>query len=349
MADPHSETGEIRAAGAVLWRPAGPGAQVALVHRPKYDDWSFAKGKLLAGEHVLLAAVREVEEETGLPVTLGRNLPAVRYQIDGTPKRVDYWAARADRAAEFVPNSEVDRLEWVALAAAGRRLSYRHDAQLLADFSAGPRRTVPLILVRHAAAGSKSQWRKGDASRPLDGRGKQQAKVLARLLRCFGTARVLSSPAERCLATVRPFAAGTGTQVEPVPAFGVPEPGRKKGGLPGEQLSEEAAWAAASVAAEGGPTVICAHRENLPLLLRAACAQLGASEPAGPPLRKGEFWVLHRADGQLAGAERHRADQDEARLAAAIGGAAGRQSSVGGSAPSRISSQRLTSMPVPPL
>ena len=69
---------EVRAAGAVLWRPAGGGSQVALVHRPKYDDWSFPKGKLDPGEHVLLAAVREVAEETGLRVTLGRRLPPVR-------------------------------------------------------------------------------------------------------------------------------------------------------------------------------------------------------------------------------------------------------------------------------
>ena len=67
MADQQAAA-EVRAAGAVIWRPAGRGAQVALVHRPKYDDWSFPKGKLEPGEHVLLAATREVAEETGLQV-----------------------------------------------------------------------------------------------------------------------------------------------------------------------------------------------------------------------------------------------------------------------------------------
>jgi 8-oxo-(d)GTP phosphatase len=82
-------TDEIRAAGAVVRRPAERSRDVLLVHRPKYDDWSLPKGKLELGEHVLLAAVREVAEETGLQVTLGRRLPPVHYSSDGVPKRVD--------------------------------------------------------------------------------------------------------------------------------------------------------------------------------------------------------------------------------------------------------------------
>jgi 8-oxo-dGTP pyrophosphatase MutT (NUDIX family)/phosphohistidine phosphatase SixA len=313
MAD-RQAAGEILAAGAVLWRPAGRGTQVALIHRPKYDDWSFPKGKLESGEHALLAAVREVAEETGMQVTLGLRLPAVSYVVDDQPKVVDYWAARADSAdARFVANSEVDRLDWVALSRAAIRLSYEHDVRLLADFTAALRPTVPVILVRHAAAGSKSDWRHHDALRPLDARGKQQAKVLARLLRCFGTARVLSSPAERCVATVRPYASSVGATVEVVPALGLPE---KKSSRP---VAEEQALAAATVASEAAaadqPVVICAHRENLPLLLAAACDRLGAAVPAGRGLRKGGFWVLHGAGGQLAGTERHHPEQS--RLPAA--------------------------------
>jgi 8-oxo-(d)GTP phosphatase len=312
--------GEILAAGALLWRPAGRGAQVALIHRPKYDDWGFAKGKLTQGEHVLLAAVREVEEETGLRVTLGRNLPSVSYLVDGLPKRVDYWAALVDQAsAAFVPNSEVDKLEWVPASAASRRLSYRHDVELLAAFTSGPRLTAPLILVRHASAGSKSDWHKGDDSRPLDARGRQQAKMLARLLRCYGAARVLSSPTERCTATLRPFAESEAAEVEQVDAFAVSAHGGKKGGMQAAAgpRARDAARAVASAAADGRPAVICAHRENMPLLLEAACRQLGADAPAGPPLRKSEFWVLHRADGRLIAAERHHPDGDEEdRLAA---------------------------------
>jgi 8-oxo-dGTP pyrophosphatase MutT (NUDIX family)/phosphohistidine phosphatase SixA len=304
----HQAAEEIRAAGAVLWRPAGRGIQVALIHRPKYDDWGLPKGKLESGEHRLLAAVREVSEETGLQVTLGPPLPPVRYLVDGQPKVVDYWAAGVPAtAAAFTPNHEVDRLDWVALTQAWARLSYDHDIALLADFSAMPRPTVPLILVRHASAGAKSDWRKDDALRPLDSRGKQQARMLAALLRCFGSGRVLSSPAERCLATVRPFAAAIGATVEAVPEFGLPSGKLKKSdrAATAAELALTAAASATALAAGDQPVIVCAHRENMPVLLAASCAQLGAGEPAEPPLRKGGFLVLHRAAGRLAGAERH--------------------------------------------
>jgi 8-oxo-(d)GTP phosphatase len=299
--------GEIRAAGAVLWRPAGRGTQVALIHRPKYDDWGLPKGKLEPGEHRLLTAVREVAEETGLQVTLGQLLPPVRYLVDGQPKAVDYWAARAP-AGPFTPNHEVDRLDWVALTRAAGRLSYDHDAALLADFSAAARPTVPLILIRHASAGSKSDWRRDDTLRPLDSRGKQQARTLAELLRCFGAGRVLSSPAERCLATVRPFAAAVGAQVEPVPEFGLP-PGKHKKAAQGDDLGRAASGRIAALAGGDEPVVVCAHRENMPALLAASCDRLGAPPPEGPPLRKSGFLVLHRAAGRLAGSERYHPDE----------------------------------------
>jgi 8-oxo-dGTP pyrophosphatase MutT (NUDIX family)/phosphohistidine phosphatase SixA len=305
---------QIRAAGALLWRPVGRGAQLGLIHRPKYDDWSFAKGKLEPGEHVLLAAVREVHEETGLRITLGRRLPPVRYLADGLRKRVDYWIAQPGASpGTFAANSEVDLLEWIAVGQARRRLSYAHDAALVADFAARPRQTVPLILVRHAAAGSKSDWRDNDLGRPLDAHGQQQATLLSRLLACFGAGRVLSSPAERCLATVRPFADCAGVPVEVEQALGVPDASAKKAvrQATAHTLAHAAMAAAASAAAADRPVVICAHRENMPLILAAACDRLGAAVPAGPPLRKAGFWVLHHAAGQLVGAERHHPEDDD--------------------------------------
>jgi len=289
---------EVRAAGAVLWRPAGAGIQVALVHRPKYDDWSFPKGKLEPGEHVLLAAVREVAEETGLRAMLGRRLPPVRYPGGiGLRKRVDYWAATVESAAPFVPSSEIDAVDWVPASGAGSRLSYERDAETLAAFRAGPVRTVPLILLRHASAGRKSDWPRDDRSRPLDARGEKDAEALADLLRCFGTARVVSSPAERCVATVRPYAERAGVEVETEAAL---EVSRK-----GTADDPEAAKTVAQLAAADQPVVICAHRENLPLLLRAVGGELGADCSGISPLSKGEFLVLHRADGKLAALERY--------------------------------------------
>jgi 8-oxo-(d)GTP phosphatase len=303
MAD-QAAADEIRAAGAVLWRPAGAGVQVALVHRPKYDDWSFPKGKLEPGEHVLVAAVREVAEETGLRVILGRRLPPVRYLGGNLPKRVDYWAATAAAPpGSFVPNHEIDEVAWIAASSVAARLSYQRDAETLAAFRAGPMRTVPLILLRHASAGRKSDWHKGDQARPLDAQGARDAEALAELLSCFasagatGVTRVISSPAERCLATVRPYAALAAVEIETEPALEVIDDGISD--------DPEVAKIVAQLAAADQPVVICAHRENLPLLLDAACAELGADCRPVDPLRKGEFLVLHRADRKLAALERY--------------------------------------------
>jgi 8-oxo-dGTP pyrophosphatase MutT (NUDIX family)/phosphohistidine phosphatase SixA len=289
---------EIRAAGAVVWRSSGAGTQVLLVHRPKYDDWSLPKGKLEPGEHVLAAAVREVAEETGLAVTLGRRLPPVHYLAAGVPKRVSYWAAEAAGAAgEFVPTSEIDEVAWVpADASVGTRTTYERDAETIAEFLARPWRTTPLLLLRHASAGTKAAWKGDDSARPLDAEGEQDAGALADLLRCFGVSRVVSAPAERCLATVRPYAATVGG-VEIEPAFDATH-GRAGAGPDAEK-------AAAALAAASEPVVVCAHRENLPVVLAAACAELGTGPPRGKPLRKGEFLVLHRAGGRLAAVERY--------------------------------------------
>jgi 8-oxo-(d)GTP phosphatase len=294
---------EIRAAGAVVWQPAGAGGRVVLVHRPKYDDWSFPKGKLEPGEHALVAALREVAEETGLRVTLGRRLPPVRYGGGSAAKRVDYWAATvAADPGSFVPTAEIDGVAWVAAHEAAARLSYQRDAETLAAFRAGPPRTVPLILLRHASAGSKADWDADDQSRPLDEHGLHEAAVLADLLSCFGASRVISSPAERCLATVRPYAARAGVPVEIEPALEVVSDGAAAD-------DAEVGKTVGQLAAADHPVVICAHRENLQTLLAAACAELGAERPSGEPLRKGDFLVLHRAQHQLAALERYGAEE----------------------------------------
>ena len=310
---------KIPAAGALLWRPGEQGPEVVLVHRPRYDDWSFPKGKCLPGEHVLITAVREVTEETEIEVTLGRRLRTVRYLSDGRPKQVDYWAARpaAQAAGEtgepaepapFTPNEEVDELAWLPLTAAGDRLTYQHDTEVLSEFASAPAATTAIILVRHASARNKKAWQNAghpdDLTRPLTPLGHVQAKLLGQILSCFGPARVISSPAERCLATAEPYAAMTGGVVEPALALAPP---------PGDQMLEEADPAMVAAAHElvtglvtaGEPVVICGHRENLPATLRWICESLGAPVPAGTALRKGAFRVLHVADGRLISAEQH--------------------------------------------
>jgi 8-oxo-dGTP pyrophosphatase MutT (NUDIX family)/phosphohistidine phosphatase SixA len=293
--------GEIRAAGAVVWRPGHGGPLVAVVHRPKYDDWTLPKGKREPGEHILLTAVREVAEETSQQVTLGRRLSAATYKVEDRPKRVDYWVARCQDPPEvFVPTHEVDELAWLPVPAAAARMTYPRDVVILGEFSAGPAQTVPWILLRHASAGSRSSWRGADLARPLDARGATDADSLAWLLRCFGIERVISSAAERCVATVRPLAVLAGGKIEIEPLFTV---GTRHG-------PDAAATRAGDLISEELPMVVCAHRENVPLLLASACARLGSSPPAGPSLRKGAFRVLHVAGGVLAGAERHEPTPD---------------------------------------
>jgi 8-oxo-dGTP diphosphatase len=125
---------EVRAAGGVIWRRGTDGVEVLLVHRPKYGDWTFAKGKLEAGESFLDAARREVLEETGLHVEIGDELEPTRY-VDGKgrDKLVRYWTMTVERG-RFEPNDEVDEVRWVGVGEAAGRLTYRRDLPLLESF-----------------------------------------------------------------------------------------------------------------------------------------------------------------------------------------------------------------------
>lgn len=132
----HDGTGrEVSAAGGVIWRVVDSGLEVVVVHRPKYDDWSFPKGKLNRGESYEHGAVREVEEETGLRCVMGRELASVRYRDGkGRPKRVRYWEMRPT-GGRFVPNSEVDEMRWLSLSETASALSHRYDLGVLESFA----------------------------------------------------------------------------------------------------------------------------------------------------------------------------------------------------------------------
>ncbi|MFE0629740.1 NUDIX hydrolase [Streptomyces sp. NPDC058864] len=128
----------ILAAGAVLWRrsPLDGGLEIALIHRPKYDDWSLPKGKLKRGETALDGALREVKEETGLDCVPGRVLPSSTYLVEGRTKIVRYWAAEA-REGCFAPNREVDRMIWLPPTASRNRLTHERDRVVLDAFLRG--------------------------------------------------------------------------------------------------------------------------------------------------------------------------------------------------------------------
>lgn len=131
--DPGQAQDTVLAAGCVLWRHAphgGPGIEICLVHRPKYDDWSHPKGKLKRGEDALAAALREVLEETGHRCVPGARLPSLRYLANGRPKHVTYWAAET-RSGSFAASAEVDAIAWLPPAAARRRLTQPRDRDLV--------------------------------------------------------------------------------------------------------------------------------------------------------------------------------------------------------------------------
>ncbi|GAA2012452.1 NUDIX hydrolase [Catenulispora yoronensis] len=297
-AAPPSGPIQVRAAGCVLWRPAALGPEVALIHRPRYDDWSFPKGKLDHGESWLAAAVREVREETGYPVVVGRRLPTQVYDVSyGGParmKRVKYWAAQAAADVEFTPNSEVDDLRWVPVRLARDVITRQTDQDLLEAFAALPVDTVPVILLRHADALSRKRWDGAEPERPLTDPGREEAEALVPALTAYGDNTLVTSPFTRCMQTLQPTADHLGTELTTEPALA-------------ENAEPEAARAwLRQVVKAGRPLVACTHRPVLPELLGES--PLGQAVWAGRrALAPGEAWVLHVRDGSVIAVDRLKA------------------------------------------
>ncbi len=276
----------VRAAGAVLWRPAADGIEVCLVHRPAYDDWSLPKGKLDGGEHTLAAAVREVREETGMGALPQMRLPEVAYELpDGRPKTVDYWLMRADDgpAAEVLDPTEVDRLTWLPPGEATSRLSYPHDAEVVEHVAGLAPVTALTPLVRHAHAGERKKWNGVDALRPIDPRGQAEADGLAGVLTLFRPGRLVAAPPLRCRQTLEPLAARLALPIVADGAFGEPAdpdelPAKVK--LAVSRLGELRA---------GATAVICSQGKLMPSLLASLT---GAENPAPYKTPKGTGWLL---------------------------------------------------------
>jgi 8-oxo-dGTP diphosphatase len=129
--DPERGQAEVEAAGGVVVREGAGGPEVAVVHRPRYEDWSLPKGKLRPGEEFEQAALREVAEETGIRCELAEELTPAHYRDrKGRRKRVRWWLMRPVEG-EFEPNDEVDELRWLAPAEAAELLDYEHDRELV--------------------------------------------------------------------------------------------------------------------------------------------------------------------------------------------------------------------------
>jgi 8-oxo-dGTP diphosphatase len=197
----------IKAAGAVVWREETPfELEILLVHRPNYDDWSFPKGKIEAGESSVAAASREVKEETGVTAIFGQYLGSSSYKIDDGKKKVKYWMAMGlPGSSTFLPNDEVDKIEWVSIKEARHFLTYDEDREILDEFINRERYTSTLILLRHAKAIKRSDWNDYDLDRPLSEEGVEQSTRLIGQLQPFGVQGIFSSDATRCFATVEPL------------------------------------------------------------------------------------------------------------------------------------------------
>lgn len=299
----------VLAAGVLVWRERAGAVQVLLVHRPRYDDWSIPKGKLDKGETFPAAAVREVAEETGYRVRLHRPLPASVYLLpDGRTKIVQYWTGtvRAKIAPGPQDHGEIDEVRWVALEEAEKLVTRQGDQVPLGSLrrfqEADELVTVPIIIQRHAAAVSRAKWRKGEKSRPLNSKGRKQALALPPLLDAFDPASVVSSPWERCRATVSPVATIEGLKL------------RTKDELTEAGHAEHPSRTAAvieRVLRQARPTVVCTHRPVLPTIIDSvrAVAQPGAAlelPREDPFLAAGEALMLHTTPGgTVVAIERH--------------------------------------------
>jgi len=280
----------------VLWRPSPRGPEIALVHRPRYKDWSLPKGKLDPGESLPAAAVREVAEETGASVRLGRPLAVLDYVAEGRPKQVHYWAAKATGPLRPLEN-EVDALEWLPPDRARKRLTYPRDAEVVRALLAGPLDTVPVLIVRHAKAIKRRAFDGGDdAQRPLDPRGPEQTAWLGPVLDAYGVARIVTSPAVRCVDTVAGYAAARGLPLTLEEAWS--EAGH-------EQNPKGTIDTAGLLLSSTRPTAVCTHRPVLPAALARLLA--GASLPAPPHLDPADLLVVHLSEQRPVALEHHRA------------------------------------------
>lgn len=305
----------VLAAGALVWRLKNDKLQVLVVHRPRYDDWSFPKGKAEPGESMVLTAIREVAEETGRQIVLGRYLGKARRRlVSGRKKRTLYWAAQVlpeagpgeglRAAVKPASKREIDKVRWWKVKKAARKLTHADDKRLLARlvdwYESGQLQVRSLVLVRHAKAVSRATWGYGinsELTRPLVmGRGQAQARDVAALLSAYGVGQLVSSPWRRCVDTLAPYAHGCGLDLHTDEAFtevsalttpeimqanfrDLLERGSALAGQPEPEAvgpqGREPGLALAEQPEPGYPLALCVHRPCLPLLFETLREYMG--------------------------------------------------------------------------
>lgn len=281
----------IPAAGAVLYRLEENGEiAIALIHRPRYDDWSFPKGKLETGESEIACAFREVLEETGVTANFGPELGRTTYDVEGMTKVVRYWAALASNVQYGQPNpTEVDLVVWLSPSEARQKLTRDADKLILDRFIAFGPDSVPLILLRHGKAISPSEWGGDDGDRPLDPSGQRQAKRLLTNYLPYKVQEIHSSDAMRCIETVEPLARALEINI-----------------VISEELGEYRHFSNRDSAFEytqeviesGNSALVCSHNPILPMVVRKLIGKKTFKE-LDAKLSPGEAWILHHREGEI--------------------------------------------------
>lgn len=286
------------AAGAVLWRGDlndVNSVEVAVIHRPHYGDWSLAKGKVDPGEALATTAAREILEETGYEVRLGKLLGRVAYPVMDRTKVVYYWTGEVI-GGEFEPNDEVDEIRWLPVDEAMELLTYDVDAEVLAK--AKKRFALPattrILLIRHAKAHDRGKWSGDDNLRPLEKKGRRQAEMLVPMLLPFLPTRVYSAEPDRCQQTATPLADELGVDVVVDELFG-----------DNAWLSREddVRQRFTSLINEGGISAVISQGTLIPELLRWLSDNGRLPLPTELKAKKGSVWALSFNNGQLTGAD----------------------------------------------
>lgn len=281
----------IRAAGAVLWRATEPEKiEIALVHRPRYDDWTLPKGKVEPHEHELATAYREVLEETGVKAIFGPELGEIEYDAEGVEKTVRFWSARAHEYTQRVDDGEVDEVRWLPPTDARALLTYELDQRVLNTFLTIGTGTNAFILLRHCKAIKRSTWDgDDDDDRPLDAKGAGQAARLVDIYRAYADIELHSSDATRSQQSLAPLVKERQSSLITEPS--VSEYAFKRDKAPARAKVLE-------LVTRDHTVLLCSHRPVLPALLDYVLLDSRFKAPS-ENLEPGAAWVVHSRAGVI--------------------------------------------------
>jgi phosphohistidine phosphatase SixA/8-oxo-dGTP pyrophosphatase MutT (NUDIX family) len=290
-----SENENVKAAGAIVWRRnSDDEVEMAIIHRPKYDDWSLPKGKSEFGESPIATAYRELVEETGFNVRIGRYLGKSVYTVSEGSKTVDYWSAKFLGVVAQPDSREVDDLRWITKDTAKEYLTRDSDLEIIERFSRIDLDAKCLILLRHAKATPRTEWSGDDVKRPLSEVGYQQSGALVTNLIPLQVQEIHSSIAVRCYETIDPLAKHlsinyffTDSLSEDVYSKNEKRVFKYIDKLLDNQMT----------------TLVCSHNPILPHYLQYKLNRQGFSVP-DTFLKPGDAWLVHHISTEIVAVDK---------------------------------------------